>query len=239
MKTKLKLMFKRIDASHPFISSLIRRIYYQKYFNSVKRMIRGKNNRIAYKNALLASVIIDIKGNNNTIEIQEGCILNNVTFYVRGNGHRILINRGCHFKRSSSIWFEDSYCLLQIGENSTFEDVHLALTEPHSQIVIGKDCMFAYDIDVRTGDSHSIISKESNERINYAKDITIGDHVWIAAHSSLLKGSVISADSVVASGSIVTKKYNTKGIIIGGNPAKTIKEGITWTRERIYKTSNS
>ena len=213
----------------------MRRIFYRKIFS----IIHGKNNTISYENALLSSVIIDIRGDGNTIEIQEGCILNNVTFRIRGNGHKVLINRGCQFKRGGNIWLEDSHCSLIIGKNSTFVDVHLAVTEPDSQIVIGQDCMFAYDIDVRTGDSHSIISKESNERINYAEDITIGNHVWIAAHSTLLKGSVIPDESVVATGSIVTEKYNTTGIIIGGNPAKKLKDGITWTRKRIYKRSTS
>lgn len=208
----------------------MRRIFYRKIFS----IIHGKNNTISYETALLSSVIIDIRGDGNTIEIQEGCILNNVTFRIRGNGHKVLINRGCHFKRGGNIWLEDSHCSLIIGENSTFVDVHLAVTEPDSQIVIGQDCMFAYDIDVRTGDSHSIISKESNERINYAENITIGNHVWIAAHSTLLKGSVIPDESVVATGSIVTEKYNTTGIIIGGNPARRLRDGITWTRKRIY-----
>jgi acetyltransferase-like isoleucine patch superfamily enzyme len=99
--------------------------------------------------------------------------------------------------------------------------------------------MFAYDIDVRTGDSHSIISQSSNERINYAKDIFIGDHVWIAAHSILLKGSSISENSVVATGSVVTQAFEKKGIIIGGNPATQIKEGITWSRKRIYKAGQT
>ncbi|MCJ7717350.1 MAG: hypothetical protein MUO54_12640 [Anaerolineales bacterium] len=96
--------------------------------------------------------------------------------------------------------------------------------------------MFAYDIDVRTGDSHSILTEDSNERINYAEDITIGNHVWVAAHSILLKGSSLPDNSVVATGSVVSQKYTTKGIIVGGNPAKQIKDGITWDRKRIYKT---
>jgi acetyltransferase-like isoleucine patch superfamily enzyme len=93
--------------------------------------------------------------------------------------------------------------------------------------------MFAYDIDVRTGDSHSIISQETGERINYAQDVCIGDHVWIAAHTILLKGSAIPDNSIVATGSVVTRPFETRGIILGGNPAKTIKDGITWSRQRI------
>lgn len=97
--------------------------------------------------------------------------------------------------------------------------------------------MFAYDIDVRTGDSHSIISTASNERLNHAQDVVIGDHVWVAAHCIILKGVRIPEDSVIATGSVVTGSYQTPGILIGGNPARQLKEGISWVRERIPKTA--
>jgi len=235
----LREQYQKLVKNYPFIGSLIWRIYHRKGLNSVSRMINGKNNTICYKNAILTSVIFDIKGNSNNIEIKEGCVLNNVKFYIRGNNHRILIDKHCIFNCSGNIWniyFEDSDCSLFIGEKSTFLDVHLALTEPGSQINIGRDCMFSSDIDVRTGDSHSIISVESNERINYAKDISIGDHVWIAPHCFLLKGSTIPENSVVATGSVVSRRYKTKGIIIGGNPSNQLMAGITWSHERFYKT---
>jgi acetyltransferase-like isoleucine patch superfamily enzyme len=123
---------------------------------------------------------------------------------------------------------------LTIGENSTFEDVHFALTESGSRIDIGQDCMFANDIDVRTGDSHSILSQESGKRINYAENVIIGNHVWIAAHSIILKGARIAENSIVGTGSVVTRKFDKPGIIIAGNPAIQLKDGVTWSRERVY-----
>lgn len=196
------------------------------------RKIRGNNNVIRSENSKLSSVIFDIKGNDNQIDIQEGAVLKNVTFHIRGDKHKILIGKYCSFNRGGNIWLEDAECTLSIGARSTFEDVHLAVTEPGSQMHIGCNCMFASDIDIRTGDSHSIISQKSNERINHAKDIFIDDHVWIGAHSILLKGSYIAENSVVATGAVVTRRFETPGIIIGGNPARQLKEGITWTRER-------
>jgi glycosyltransferase involved in cell wall biosynthesis len=205
----------------------------RQFFNNTKRMIQGGNNTILYDNAILSSVTFDIKGEGNKIEIMEGCVLKNLTFYIKGNNHKVFMDKGCEFRHGGSIWIADSDCSLIIGEKSTFEDVHLALTEPGSQIAIGRDCMFAYDIDVRTGDSHSIISLESNARINYAENVFIGDHVWVGAHSIILKGVSIPDNSVVATGSVVTRSFETSGIIVGGNPATIIKKGITWSRERI------
>ena len=228
--------YRKINLESPVIGNLLWRIYNIFSFNRVRRKIHGRNNKIVYRQAVLSSVLFDISGDNNTIEINERCVLNNVKFYIRGDNHKIAIGENCRFNQGGSIWFEDNNGSLIIGANSTFENVNLAITEPHSKMKIGEDCMFAYDIDVRTGDSHSIISQTNNERINYAKDVIIDNHVWVAAHSIILKGSFIPANSVVATGSVVTQRYETQGIIIGGNPSKQLKEGITWSRTRIYKT---
>ncbi len=236
MNAKLKELYKVINQKFPVIGSLARRIYYQKPFDTVTKKINGKNNVINYEGSILSSVKFDIIGNGNSINIQSSCVLNAVTFYILGDNHVIDIGEGSRFIRGGNIWFEDSGGSLIIGDKCSFEDAHLAVTEPGSSIKIGHDCMFAYDIDVRTGDSHSIIDANSQERINYAKDVSIGDHVWIAAHCTILKGVHIPDESVVATGSIVTKPFSQKGVIIAGNPARVVKEGITWSRKRVYKT---
>ncbi len=95
--------------------------------------------------------------------------------------------------------------------------------------------MLSYDVDIRTGEAHSIIDLSTNKRINYAKNITIGNHVWVAAHVSILKGSQIPSNSVVATRALVTKKFEKENVLIGGSPAVIIKENINWLRERIYE----
>jgi acetyltransferase-like isoleucine patch superfamily enzyme len=91
--------------------------------------------------------------------------------------------------------------------------------------------MFANDIDIRTSDSHAILDARTGERINPARNVIIGDHVWIASHVVLLKGVEIGHDSVIAAGAIVTKSCGP-GVILAGNPATIIKRDITWRRER-------
>lgn len=201
----------------------------------VEKSVIGTDNTVVYAGSELKGVKFDINGSDNEILIQEGCYLNNVSFHIRGNGHKILIDEAVRFNGGGSIWIEDTEGFLSIGKKTTFENVHLSITEPKSKLTIGEDCMLAYDIDIRTGDSHSIISSETGERLNYAKNIIIGDHVWVAAHSCLLKGTVIGSNSVVATGSIVTGEFPDLNVIIGGSPAKIIKRGVTWDRRRIFR----
>jgi acetyltransferase-like isoleucine patch superfamily enzyme len=93
--------------------------------------------------------------------------------------------------------------------------------------------MFAYDIDVRTGDSHSILEIESGKRINYAADVRIGDHVWVASHVMILKGVNILDDCIIGAGSVVTRSVDEKNVIYAGNPARVVKKNISWSRERL------
>ena len=107
----------------------------------------------------------------------------------------------------------------------------LVATEPGSAIEIGTDCMFSYDIDVRTGDSHSIIDPDTGLRINHARNVTIGDRVWIAAHVSVLKGGSIGAGSVVGTRSVVTHEIPPRSLA-AGSPAAVIHTPVRWTRGR-------
>ena len=199
-----------------------------------KRSVKGHGNIFKTdKSSTLFACKIDIVGNNNRIEIGQSAILRDVIFYIRGNNNYIRIGKSVRFSRGGSLWVEDHNNKILIGANTTVEDAHIAVTESNKEIVIGEDCMIAYDVDLRTGDSHSIINTLSNKRLNYAQSINIGDHVWIASHVSILKGVKIAKDSVVATRAVVTKSFEEGNILIGGIPACELKENISWDRHRL------
>ncbi|MFH1908495.1 MAG: acyltransferase [Chloroflexota bacterium] len=199
---------------------------------SVRRSIRGKGNLFQADGASFSNLELDIAGDDNHILIGPGSHFNNVHFRVRGSGHRIEFDPNCRVSRGGIFWFEDESCMLQVGKNTSMVEVHIAVTEPGSKVIIGEDCMFANDIDIRTGDTHSVIDVRTGERLNKAGDVIIGRHVWIAPHVVVLKGVHIGEDSVVATGSVVTKSCGS-GVIIGGNPASELKSGISWKRVRL------
>jgi acetyltransferase-like isoleucine patch superfamily enzyme len=199
----------------------------------VRKTIRGQENVFKADGATLSGVQLDIIGNNNRIKIGLGSVLSNVTFRIRGSGHRIEFGENCRVSRGAVLWFEDRDGLLQVGSGTTMVEVHIAVTE-NSKVVIGEGCMFANDIDIRTGDSHSVIDTQTGERLNYAGDVIINRHVWIAPHTVVLKGVIIGENSIIATGAVVTKSCES-GVIMGGNPARVIKTGVSWKRERVSR----
>ena len=62
------------------------------------------------------------------------------------------------------------------------------------------------------------------------KGITIGNHVWVGARSTLYQGTVIADGCVVAANSVVRGIHNQPNCLIAGHPAKVIKENVRWYR---------
>lgn len=148
-------------------------------------------------------------GSNHELSISENVVLKNVNF-----------------------WFEDNHCAIRIGKNTTIESAQLAAVEDYSFITIGEDCMLSNGIRIITTDSHNVIDLESGKRINPAKNVIIGNHVWIGANCTINKGVSIGDNAIIAGNSVVTHNVPAN-TIVGGIPARVIKENITWDRKRI------
>lgn len=202
------------------------------FLSNKNRPITGLNNSIINRGKF-NNVVLDIIGNNNEIRIGKNTSVNNALIFIRGDYHTLIIEDNCFFGKGE-FWIEDNHCSLIIHNRTTIEQAHLAVTEPHSILEIHEDCMLAKHVEIRTGDSHSIIDLDSGERINYAANVTLEDHVWVGAHAIILKGVTIGNNSVIGTGSIVNKNVPPNSIA-AGVPAKVLKNGIDWKRERLYK----
>lgn len=177
--------------------------------NRIHCECRGENNSLYIEGgASLTRCRLIFKGNNNTVRVKSGTHLRNITFWCEGGGNKIEIGR-----------------MVTMGDN-----VELAACEGKT-IVIGDDSMFSHDIAFRTTDSHSIIDAQGR-RLNMAKDIVVGKHVWIGLESLILKGCTIPDNCIVGAKSLVSASLDVKAnSIIAGNPAKVIKENINWCRK--------
>lgn len=191
--------------------------------------IRGKNNTIN-KKGIINKAKIRIKGNNNFISFGKGTIVYDIPITLRGNNCLIEIQDGVKIfnrHRMCDILCEGNNVHIVIGKNTTIQSAHINAQEDDSRLLIGENCMFSEDIIIRTSDSHSILDSTSNKRINHAKNVIIGNHVWLSARVCVLKGVTINDNSIVGVGSIVTQNVPAN-TIVAGIPARTIKGHINW-----------
>lgn len=91
------------------------------------------------------------------------------------------------------------------------------------EITIGNNVAIARDVIIRDTDAHEIIGKQHQK----VKPVRIEDNVWIGNRAIIMKGVTIGEGSIIAAGAIVTKDV-PKHSIVGGVPAKVIKENVTW-----------
>lgn len=110
------------------------------------------------------------------------------------------------------------------GKNfSTNKNCFLSCT---SRVVFGDDVLLGWNVTIRDSDGHQVLwnGKKQKDRA----EITIGNHVWIASEVHILKGVTIGSGSIVGYRSTVTKSFPQNNILLGGYPAKILKDNIKW-----------
>ena len=185
------------------------------------------------KNCNIKNLHLSSCGKNNSLIMEDGVVLKDVTIKVFGNNNVILIGKGNYF-HNINFAIEDDNNKIKIGNNVYIGEKSLLAALEGTNITIGSDCMIAGPCELRTSDSHSLLDLNGN-RLNTAKDINIGNHVWVGTECLILKGANIPSDCVIAAKSLVCKT-NIKWMsfaVYGGNPAKLIKSNINWNKERI------
>lgn len=109
---------------------------------------------------------------------------------------------------------------IHVGENfySNFNCVILDVAE----VRIGENCFLAPHVGIYTA-THPIEPAERISGLEYAKAIKIGNNCWIGGHAVINPGVELGNNVVVASGAVVTKNFGDN-VVIGGNPARVLKD---------------
>lgn len=117
--------------------------------------------------------------------------------------------------------------VINIGRN-VFCNSNVVSIAHNDYIRIGNETRIGIGTRIVTNDSHYIIDTNSLEVRNNHSSITIGANCWLTGDVKVMKGVVLPDWTIVTANSILNRDY-TKSIsensIIGGQPAKLIKEG--------------
>ena len=88
-------------------------------------------------------------------------------------------------------------------------------------IHIGRDCGIGNDVLVLDSDFHEI-GHHHGLRSDIPSPVTIGDRVWLASRSVVLKGVTIGDGAVVCAGAVVATSV-APYTMVGGSPARPIR----------------
>ena len=177
--------------------------------DSTAQNIIGKGS-VYYKTDIPRDCHINFNNSSDSkVFIGEG-VAGNFSISIRGDNSTVYIGNYCRLSG------------LRINSNQTNDFVaignHVTTTARNTWIsgkgagnarpfiIIGDDCMFAYDIVIRNTDEHPIISSVDDSQINSPKlGVVIEPHVWVCEQVNILKDLCIGANSIISLGTTVTK----------------------------------
>lgn len=187
--------------------------------------IWGKGNRVICLSKGRRCRII-IEGDNNDVHIGENCILDGMTLVVYGDNNKVTIKDNAKLLTGASIYVSDGGTVF-VGGDSTLRKSDVEVCA--AKVIIGDDCMFSVDIEIRNTDGHKIYDASTDGLINPPQDVYIGNHVWIGKGAIIMKGVNIGDGSVVGRGAIVTRGCPPNSVM-AGVPARIVRSGIYWSR---------
>lgn len=114
----------------------------------------------------------------------------------------------------------DYGCNIEIGENF-YANYNLVILDC-AKVTIGDNVLIGPNVGIYTA-GHPLHFELRKEEWEFASPITIEDNVWIGGNVVLNPGVTIGRNSVVGSGSVVTKDIPAD-VVAAGNPCRVIRE---------------
>ena len=148
---------------------------------------------------------------------------NNLSYRKRSEGMALLRNHFGKLPKDAHItppFYCDKGSQIFIGKHFYANTGLIILDE--AKVVIGDNVFMVPRVSIYTA-GHPIDASVRNLDFEYAKEVTIGDDVWIGGNVVINPGVTIGSNVVIGSGSIVTKDI-PDGVIAAGNPCKIIRE---------------
>lgn len=116
---------------------------------------------------------------------------------------------------------------LTLGTNRTYIGSNIKIL-CFKKITIGDSVRIAWDCQIYDSSFHYVEKTENGEIGPLAKEVFIGDRIWLGNKSTVSKGAVIPSDTIVASNSLVNKDFSSIApyTMIAGIPARPKATGL-------------
>jgi len=144
----------------------------------------------------------------------------------RPGGLRFHVGAGAHVTIGEGAWLRSHVnpthiaafagARIELGPHAWMNGCHLSAKE---HLTIGRESMIGFGSRIFDADQHDL----DDVRAERSAPVTIGDWVWVAADSTVMKGVTIGSNSVIGTRSVVTQSIPEHTLAVG-SPAKPVGE---------------
>ena len=113
--------------------------------------------------------------------------------------------------------------ILEIGDDFSSNTGFLISCGEH--ISFGNSCLLGWNVLLIDGDGHTVF--HNGKVMTSTRPIHIGEHCWIGANCSILKGVCIADNTIVPLGSVLHKSCDDPSVIFNN---KILKTDISWQK---------
>lgn len=230
----LKKFFKKFFKVEKFeeriiVSVLGIRIKFKNYVGNKIIVVDENNNKKVVKS--IKGLNIKFNGNNGVVTLHKP-FANFNNFNINcGSNTNVTIESSKNYIFDLTIDCAIGNSNVNIGRDFSIVSGNF-FVDYNTELNIGDNCMFSYDVWIRTSDGHLVFNDGKYlGAINERHSLNIGDNCWVGLKTLILKNANLPNGTIVGSGAVVTKKFDTPNCAIGGNPAKVLKDNMTWSRD--------
>lgn len=175
---------------------------------------------IFYLNGVQFSKNLSVRGIIKVFVTRRGIVIMGKNISINsGNNHNIIGRQ-----QKTTFWVEGK---LVIGDNVGMSAIAIICNheiEIGNNVTIGGNTVI-YDTDFHSLNPQKRLDKNKDKKEAKWGKVSIGDNVFIGAHSTILKGVEIGKNSIIGACSVVAKDIPSNEIW-AGNPAKFISNVI-------------
>lgn len=148
--------------------------------------------------------------------------------------HNYIENKGTIVFKGHAIFHTGT--ILAVGKGAKIEfgdDFKLgadSVVYARKSITFGNTVNISWNFQILDTDFHYIRNTVTGDIFPNTKTISVGDKCWIGNNVCINKGTRLPNGTIVSARSLVNKQFEKENTIVGGSPAKVIKENF----ERVF-----
>ena len=197
---------------------------------SIEDIENLKDNRVV-GSPEISNSNISFKGFNNVLYCEGNVKIVNANFAFEGNNSIVYLSSSKDSQYSFNLIIYNNSTFFIGRENNMSYPININIQE-NQNVIIGAECSISSGVNIRTSDIHPIYDNDSKQRINHARSVFIGDHVWIGHLAYISRGVKIGSGAIVENYSFIphNAKVFSNNLVVG-NPAMVERRDVFYIKD--------